>query len=247
MWMNPGPVYIVSDVHLGAIPVERERAFLRWLAHARAAASEVIVNGDLFEFWFEYRTAIPRGHTRVLGALAALVDAGISVRFMGGNHDWWGGSFLEREIGVTLYREPVTLDVAGKRLFLAHGDGLGNGDLGYRLLKLVLRGRGTRWAFRWLHPDIGARIASRVSATPQRVGATDEDHKRRAAALEAWASEKLRTEPELEVVALGHTHVPRFVEVEPARFYINSGDWLIHQSYAVLLPGEAPRLEFWEK
>lgn len=238
-------VYIVSDLHLGAVPPEREREFVRWLGHAAEAASEVVINGDLFDFWFEYRSAIPRGHTRVLGALAALADRGVPVHFMGGNHDWWGGSFLEDEIGLILYRDPVVLELAGRRTFLGHGDGLGRGDLGYRLLKRALRGRALRWAFRWLHPDVGARIAKRVSMTEGRAGATSDDDKRRAALLEAWAVEKLRSEPDLDLVVLGHTHVPRLLEVEPGRYYVNAGDWVSHRTYVVLTKGEAPRLEAW--
>jgi len=244
--MSEKPVYVVSDVHLGAVPPERERAFLRWLAHAGDAASQVVVNGDLFDFWFEYRSAIPRGHTRVLGALAELVDSGVPIHFMGGNHDWWGGSFLEEEIGLILYRDPVVLDLAGHRTFLAHGDGLGAGDLGYRVLKRVLRGRLTLWGFRWLHPDIGARVAGRVSATEHRAGRTTEDEKQRAAKLEEWALEKLRSEAELDLVILGHTHVPALRKVEGNKHYLNAGDWVTHRSYGVLSPGEAPRLLEWD-
>ena len=245
--MSPKPIYLASDVHLGAVNAERELAFVRWLGHARDAASEVILNGDLFDFWFEYRAAIPRGHTRVLGALATLVDAGVPVRFMGGNHDWWGGSYLEDEIGLTLYRDPVVLELAGFRTFLAHGDGLGRGDLGYRFLRLVLRGRPTRWAFRWLHPYLGALVARRVSFTADRAGQPSEDEKRRARILEGWALEKLASAPDLDLVVLGHTHIPRLLEVGQGRYYVNAGDWVNHRSYLLLREGESPRLEEWTR
>lgn len=244
--MATGPVYLTSDVHLGAIPERRACDFLRWLEHAGARASQIVVNGDLFDFWFEYRHAIPRGHTRVLGALARLVDGGVPVRLMGGNHDWWGGSYLEDEIGVTFHREPVRLELAGHRTFLAHGDGLGKGDLGYRALKQVLRGRAARWAFRWLHPDVGAWIARRVSVTETEMEDPTRDDRARSDALEAWGSALLEGEPALDLVALGHTHVPLLREVEEGRFYLNSGDWIFHRSYAVLEEGSAPRLLEWE-
>jgi UDP-2,3-diacylglucosamine hydrolase len=243
--MSVKPVYIVSDTHLGAVSREREREFLRWLAHAGAAASQLIVNGDLFDFWFEYRSVIPRGHTRVLGALASLVDAGIPVSFIGGNHDWWGGSFLEEEIGLRIHRDPVSLELAGRRAFIGHGDGLGAGDLGYRVLKVVLRGRVTRWAFGWVHPDVGAWVAAHVSVTRDLEGKTTESQKRRAAHLEAWAREKLGSSPELDLIVLGHTHLPQILEVEPNRFYVNAGDWVNHRSYLVLAEGQPPRLEEW--
>lgn len=244
--MSTDPVYLTSDVHLGAVPPEREAAFLAWLEHAGSAASRVVIDGDLFDFWFEYRSAVPRGHTRVLGALARLVDAGVPVVLMGGNHDWWGGSYLRDEIGVEFHREPVTLELAGRKTFLAHGDGLGRGDLGYRLLQLVLRGKLTRGAFRWLHPDLGARIAARVSNTELRGTGPSESERTRSRALREWAREKLRGDPALDLVVLGHTHVPVLEEVDEDRFYLNLGDWLHHRSFAVLEPDAPPRLERWD-
>ena len=243
---SPRPVYIVSDIHLGIGPPERERAFVRWLSEVGGSGSELIINGDLFDFWFEYRSVIPRGHTRTLGALAALVDGGVPVHLMGGNHDWWGGSFLEDEVGVTLHRDPVVLELAGHRTFLGHGDGLGRGDLGYRVLRRVLRGSLTRWGFRWLHPDLGARVAGRVSLTEEHLRNPSRNQKRRAEVLESWAVEKLRAEKDLDLVVLGHTHIPRLVPVDGDRFYVNSGDWLTHATYVELRPGAPPRLEEWK-
>lgn len=239
-----GPIYISGDVHLGAVPAEREASFRRWLDHAAASAAGIVLNGDLFDFWFEYRSVIPRGHTRVLGALAAAVDAGVPVTLMGGNHDWWGGSYFEEELGVTFLRDPTVLELAGRRTLLAHGDGLGRGDVAYRLLRGVLRGRLTRWAFRWLHPDLGARVAKTVSKTADRE--LDADEKRRAAALHAWGVERLRVDPSLELVVIGHSHVPIREEVSPGRWYVNSGDWVTHRTYVTVEPGQPPRMMEWE-
>lgn len=244
--MATGPVYLTSDVHLGAIPERRARDFLRWLAHAGARASEIVVNGDLFDFWFEYGSVVPRGHTRVLGALARIVDAGIRVDLMGGNHDWWGGSFLTDEVGVSFHRDPVILELAGLRVLLAHGDGLGPGDVGYQLLRFVLRGRLTRWAFRWLHPDLGAAAARWVSHTEERGDGPTRLERDRAETLRTWAHRTLEEDPSLECVVLGHTHIPALDELEGGRFYVNTGDWIYHRSYAVLAPDESPRVERWE-
>jgi UDP-2,3-diacylglucosamine hydrolase len=240
--MSNGPVYVVSDLHLGAVSRETETAFCAWLEEAREKASRVVINGDLFDFWFEYGSVIPRGHTRVLGALARLVDSGTRVDFMGGNHDWWGGSYLEDEIGLVVHREPVVMELAGRRVLVAHGDGLGEGDLGYRMLKGVLRGRFTRWLFRWLHPDVGAGIARRVSRTEGRGTELNARELARAQFLKDWAVQRLEAEPSLDAVILGHCHLPEIVEAYPGRYYVNAGDWVRHRSWVILTEGEAPRL-----
>lgn len=244
--MSSKPLFVASDMHLGAVPEAAERGFIRWLEYAGSNAGEVIINGDLFDFWFEYRTGIPKGHTRVLGALSDLVDAGIPVTHMGGNHDWWTGPYLRDEIGLTLYHDPVELELAGLRTLLAHGDGLGNGDLGYRALRLLLRSRPTVWAFRLLHPDLGAALAHFVSRTDDRIAGPSDSELGRSSALEKWAVEALRQRPELDLVILGHTHIPMLMEVEPGRYYVNAGDWVHHWSYLVLQEGQPPRLDIWE-
>ena len=243
--MPQAPVYIVSDIHLGAVPKDTETDFCSWLRHAGEAASRVFINGDLFDFWFEYRSVIPRGHTRVLGALAALVDAGVPVELMGGNHDWWGGTYLREEIGITFHTEPLTAELAGKRALVAHGDGLGAGDVSYRALRLVLRGRPTRWAFRWLHPDVGAWIASHVSRTELRVGEPDSGELARGRFLREWAVAALERDPELDLVLLGHSHLPEMVEPDEGRYYVNGGDWVRHRTFVVLEENAPPRLEDW--
>jgi UDP-2,3-diacylglucosamine hydrolase len=245
--MAKKPIFLTSDVHLGVVPRETEASFIRWLEHASDRASEVVINGDLFDFWFEYRSAIPRGHTRVLGALAAVVDSGVHVTLMGGNHDWWGGDYLTEEVGVRFLRDPTVLDLAGLRTLLAHGDGVGAGDLGYRILKLILRGRLTIWAFGWLHPDLGAWLARRVSQTEYRIGGPTDHEKTRARELEKWARQHLVENRSLDLVVLAHTHVPALEEVEPRRWYANAGDWLNHRTYLVLQEGGAPKMEIWEE
>jgi len=243
--MQGPPIYLTSDVHLGVVPPETEQAFLAWLEHCGAEASRVILNGDLFDFWFEYRSVIPRGYSRVLGALSSLVDSGVPVLLMGGNHDWWGGDFLTTEIGVDFLKEPTVLDLQGTKTLLAHGDGLGSGDLGYRLLRFVLRGSLTRSAFRWIHPDLGAWMARRVSKTETRPGRHPEKLEARSRFLEQWAVDQLTASPEIDLVVLGHTHAPCLKEVFPGRHYLNAGDWLENKSYAVLSAGTAPRLLEW--
>ncbi|MEX2048989.1 MAG: UDP-2,3-diacylglucosamine diphosphatase [Gemmatimonadota bacterium] len=240
------PVLVASDAHLGGAPPEQERAFLAWLERAGEVASWIILNGDLFDFWFEYRAGPTRGHEDVLGALRSIVDAGVPVTLMGGNHDWWGGTHLREEVGVEFLQDPVVRDIAGRRTLLAHGDGLGRGDVGYRVLKRVLRGRATRLAFGALTPSVGDALASRVSRTGRKWDEWGEHQEARSRALARWAEARLGAEPELEMVILGHTHCPLLVGAGPGRWYLNTGDWVRHRSYARLEPGRDPALLDWD-
>lgn len=243
--MSDRPAFLVSDIHLGAVPEETERSFLRWLEMVGDTGSQLIINGDLFDFWFEYRRVIPGDHVRTLAALANLVDRGIPVTLMGGNHDWWGGEFFQNRLGVSFHPEPVRMPVLGQEVYVAHGDGLGAGDLGYRILRGLLRSRVTRWGFRWIHPDVGARLADWVSETEARANDPEARDYERARFLEEWARDLLRKDSSLHHVALGHTHLPKLLEVDPGRFYINSGDWVSHRTYVRFDPGEAPELLDW--
>ena len=172
-------VYVASDVHFGAAPPEHQSAFLDWLTHATEHASSILVNGDLFDFWFEYRTGITRGHDSLLTALREVIDSGTPITLMGGNHDWWGGRYLTDEIGLEFLAAPVTRVLAGHEVHVAHGDGLGAGDLAYRALKHVLRSRLTRFSYGLLPVSVGDRIAREVEAVALLVGQTGQRRERR--------------------------------------------------------------------
>jgi UDP-2,3-diacylglucosamine hydrolase len=238
------PDYIVSDVHLGAVPRETERRFVSFLEHAASAAAQLLIAGDLFDFWFEYGTVIPGKHFRVLGALAALVDAGVPVTFAGGNHDAWGGRFLREEVGVAFQMGPFRMTLGGRSALIAHGDGLGRGDLKYRFLKSFLRNRVTVLGFRAIHPEIGLRIARAVSTTEAKAE-NDPGVRGRAKFLEDWAGDRLAEDPSLSFVVCGHAHLPQVREVSSGRFYLNAGDWITHDTYIVVPPGGVPALERW--
>ena len=241
------PVLLASDVHFGAAPPAHQRAFLDWLDHAAVAASAIIINGDLFDFWFEYRWGVTRGQEEMVAKLREIVNAGVPMTLVGGNHDWWGGRYLTDEIGVEFLRKPVLRSIAGRTAFLAHGDGLGKGDHGYSLMKGVLRSPLTRFAFGLLPIDVGDRIAGGVSNTKDRWDQWGSAQQVRSAALEDWALRKLASERELDLVLLGHTHLPLLREPEPGRWYVNSGDWVFHQSYVILEEGRPPRLADWRE
>ncbi|MEX2584140.1 MAG: UDP-2,3-diacylglucosamine diphosphatase [Gemmatimonadota bacterium] len=239
-------MYVVSDIHLGAVPAETERAFRSFLEAVVSEASELLINGDLFDFWFEYRTVIQSRHYRVLAALADLVDAGVRIRFMGGNHDAWGGAFLRDEIGIELLPERVEVDLAGRRALVVHGDGVGEGDLGYRALKHFIRNPVIVRAFRLLHPDWASGLASFVSTTKGKVGNAGGTSSLGAELLERWAGEELERSPDLDLVLAGHTHTPKIEEITPGRYYVNTGDWINHYTYLVLNRGESPELRIWK-
>ncbi|MDE0897976.1 MAG: UDP-2,3-diacylglucosamine diphosphatase [Longimicrobiales bacterium] len=241
------PVLLASDIHSGAAPPAHQRAFLDWLDYAAVEASAIVINGDLFDFWFEYRTGTTGGHGDLLSKLKEIVDAGVPLTLVGGNHDWWGGRYLTEEIGVEFLHEPSRRSIAGHRTFLTHGDGLGAGDIRYRVLKSVLRARATRLAFGMLPVTVGDRIASGVSKTEDRWDQWGGRQELRSAALEAWAVDLFSREPELGLILLGHTHLPLVREVAPGRWYVNSGDWVFHQSYVTLQEGAAPLLLDWRE
>lgn len=251
--MSAKAVFVISDLHLGAVPLETEVAFLRWLAYVKEAGSLLIINGDLFDFWFEYGRVVPAEHVRVLAALADLAESGIPVLFLGGNHDWWGGDQL-RSLGIDFSPQPVRQQIQGKSVLIAHGDGLGRGDLGYRIIRPVLRSRLTRWLFRWLHPDLGAWLADRVSGTRRHLARKGKTYPQQTARVAArikaqadWARAQLASDTSLDMVILGHSHQPVLTEVAPGRFYLNTGDWVDHRSYATIDEAGYPTLHDWDK
>lgn len=237
------PDYVVSDIHLGAVPDATERAFVSFLDHVGEEAASLVVVGDLFDFWFEYGDVIPGRHFRTLAALAALADAGLPVRMAGGNHDAWGGRFLREHVGVDYRVDPFHMELGGARALIAHGDGLGRGDFKYRALKAVIRSRAAVGAFRALHPELGLRLARAVSTTHEKSD-VDLAAEGRARFLESWATTQLTTDPALRYVVCGHSHLPVLHEHAPGRYYINAGDWISHFTYAVV--GTAgPELRTW--
>jgi len=233
-------VLFFSDAHLTSedSPESRERVerVVSFLEYASSQGDVLIILGDLFDFYFEYKTVLPACHLRVLAALEAVSRAGVSCFYTAGNHDFWLGRLFSRTLGVTVVRDALLLSregEQGKTVLAAHGDGMGSGDRGYKLLKKCLRNRLLIWLFRQVHPDWGqaiARLTSRVS----RKYTAGLQHAR--AAAQAETSEKLLAEnPDLEAVILGHTHLPVDSQLKHGR-YLNSGDWCTHFTYISWTP-----------
>ena len=236
---------MASDSHLGATSAERRAAFLEWLEQAAHVASWIILNGDLFDFWCEYRTGHTGGHDDVLAALARMAGRGVRVTLIAGNHDWWGGSHLERSVGIEYLKGPMLTEIAGRKVLVAHGDRCGKGDFFYRLLAPVLRKGPVPWAFRRLPPRVGDRLARLVSRTVSYGSEPGAAELARARVLRRWALAELNARPELDMVILGHSHVPELVPAGDSRCYVNSGDWIYHQSYIALRVGVEPTLHHW--
>ena len=232
--MSDRPSIIISDLHLGAVSATHEQVFVSFLKQVPDRTPDLIINGDLFDFWFEYASVILRGHFRVLRALADVVDAGVRVRLVGGNHDAWGGSFLTDEVGLELINGPTVTDIGGLRTYLAHGDGLGSGDTAHKVFRRISRHPWAIAAFRMVHPGLAIRFADRASATEHNYAHGDDLSDERADRLSEFAVRLLDDDPSLDLVALGHCHRPELIEVSPGRHYLNTGDWLHHFSYGVV-------------
>lgn len=225
-------VVIVSDAHLG--PSTPPETFLRFLAGVPDLGGHLVVNGDLFDFWFEYGTVIPRRAFPVLSALAALTRAGIRLTVTGGNHDRWGGAFWRDELGAAFHPERARLELAGWRCVVLHGDGMNETHRAARVMHAVTRWPATAAAFRWLHPDLGLRLVDALSGRLARRTRDGAVLDRAAAAQAAWARGFLAREPEVDVLVMGHTHRAVLEPIAPSRWYLNPGAWCEGMGYAML-------------
>jgi UDP-2,3-diacylglucosamine hydrolase len=227
----PAPAYVISDIHLGHASAEVERALLQFLRALPGKASSLMINGDLFEFWFEWKRVVPRSGVRALAALMDLRDAGLPVTMIAGNHDCWGGEVLH-EAGVTFVEGPWTGTLGGWHARVEHGDGLrGREDRGYRALRRVLRNRLAIRAFRMLHPDLATRLAMGSSHASRTYQPRDEGR-----GLREVARRTLAGDVGLELVIYGHSHVAALERMPSGNVYANAGSWLDAPTYLAITP-----------
>ncbi|HWJ22550.1 MAG TPA: UDP-2,3-diacylglucosamine diphosphatase [Gemmatimonadaceae bacterium] len=230
--MLPSPCYVISDLHLGVAPPEVERDCLRFLHSLAGRAASLVVNGDLFDFWFEWRTVIPRRGFRAVAALADLREAGVEVLWVAGNHDCWGGEVLTQDVGLDYHVGAWDGTIAGWRTRIEHGDGLRPvEDKRYRALRRVLRHPASIRAFRLLHPDLGSRLASGSSHASRTTRPRDG-----GAGLRRIALDELASEPALDLVLYGHSHVPALERGPTGGVYANAGSWLDSPTFLRLTP-----------
>ncbi len=231
-------IYFASDQHFGVPDLKqsriREEKFIRWLDIIKKDAQVLFLMGDLFDFWHEWKYVVPKGYIRVLGKIAELKDSGIEIYFFVGNHDLWMKNYFEEELGIPVYFEKKYYEINDKKFLLAHGDGLGPGDKGYKRMKKVFTNPLAQWAFRWLHPDIAIRIANYMSQKNKLISG-DEDKAFLGEDKEfliLYSKEKLKTE-KINYFVFGHRHLPMVLDLNDYSKYVNLGDWIIYFTYGV--------------
>lgn len=229
--MLDAPCYVISDVHLGHASADTERSLIAFLRALPERAGSLLINGDLFEFWFEWKSVVPRSSVRALAALMDLRDAGIPVTMLAGNHDCWGGDVL-RDAGVNFQFGPWTGSLAGWRAKVEHGDGLRDReDRGYRALRYVLRNRLAIRAFGALHPDLASRLAMGSSHASRSYQPRDA-----GSGLRRVAEQTLAADLSLELLIYGHSHVAALERMASGNVYANAGSWLDAPTYLAITP-----------
>ncbi len=241
-------IYFASDLHLG-IPSyqeskEREILFVKWLDKVKKDTDAIFLLGDLFDFWFEYKTVVPKGFTRFFGKLTEIVDSGIPIYFFTGNHDLWIRNYFEEELGFTVFKEPQTFQINGKKFFIGHGDGLGSFDKKYKITKQVFINPFCKWLFRQLHPDFSTGIARWFSNRSKKNNKNPENKFLGADGewLALYAKEMLKTE-HYDYFIFGHRHLPIEISLGNNSTYFNTGEWITQFSYLVL-DGEKVNLHY---
>ena len=246
-------IYFLSDAHLGSLAIPhgrmQERRLVRFLDEIKPTAEAIYLLGDMFDFWYEYRHAVPKGYTRFLGKLSELTDSGVEVHYFTGNHDIWAYDYLEKECGVIIHRKPLTLDLYGKTFFLAHGDGMGDPNKSFKIIRYIFHNKICQKLFTWLHPDFGiafglqwakhSRIKHDLNGEPAYMG-EDKEH------LVLFAKQYVATHPDIDYFIFGHRHIELDLVLPSNSRVVILGDWITQFTYAVF-DGERLFVENYEE
>ena len=221
-------VYFASDNHLGAPTrtdsLPREKKFVAWLDSIKDDAGAIFLMGDLFDFWFEYKTVVPKGFTRTLGKLAELSDMGIPITYFVGNHDLWMNGYFEEELNIPVYHKPKQFLINDTSFFIGHGDGLGPHDKGFKRMKKVFTNPVAKWFFKWLHPDLGVRLGQHLSVN-NKIISGEADAKFLGEDKEwliLYAKRKLEQQ-HYDHFIFGHRHLPMEIQLNEKSKYTNLG------------------------
>lgn len=244
-------IYFASDFHLGApdaaTSLQREKLLVEWLDEIKIDAQELFLVGDVFDFWFEYKTAVPKGFVRLLGKLAEISDAGIPIHYFTGNHDMWVFDYLPKEIGLTIYRGNLEREFNGKKFLIGHGDGLGPGDRGYKFIKKVFANPVCQWLFARLHPNFGIRLANFWSGKSRmHTGSSDEKFLGNDKEWLVIYCKEILQKQSFDYFIFGHRHLPLDIQLTVNSRYINLGEWMNYRSFAVF-DGEKMELKYFRK
>ena len=250
--LEPGKkVFFASDFHLGvpdaASSLAREKKIVRWLDSIKTEAQAIFLLGDIFDFWFEYRHAIPKGFIRIQGKLAELTDSGIPVYFFTGNHDMWMFDYFTHELNIPVLRKPVSITIGNQKFHIGHGDGLGPKDHTYKVLKKVFANPVSQWLFARVHPNAGIGLANFWSRR-SRISNTKADeifHGEDREWLVTYCKETEAQEHH-DYYVFGHRHLPLDIKIGEKSRYLNLGEWVNYCTYAVY-DGNDLKLEYFEK
>ncbi len=234
--MTSRKTYFISDIHLG-LPnrkksLQREKLLVEWLDTIKNDAETVYFVGDIFDFWWEYKSVVPRGYVRFLGKIAELSDAGINIVFFTGNHDIWMKDYLSNELGITILHQELKTNIGGKKFYIAHGDGLGPGDRNYKFLKKIFTNKFLQWCFTRLHPNFAFYIAEqwshgrRKKEKQYKFYGTDKE-------LLILHSKNVLEKEHFDYFIFGHRHFPFILDIGQKSKHINLGDWLVHFTFGM--------------
>lgn len=243
-------IYFASDFHLGVPNYEdslkREKKVIKWLNSIKDQAKTIFLVGDVWDFWFEYKTAVPKGSVRLLGKLAELTDSGIEIHFFTGNHDMWTFGYLEKELNIKVHRNPVEFEFYGKKYLVGHGDGLGPGDLKYKMLKKLFASKFCQWLLSRVHPNLALGVGNYFSGRSRLANHTSD---KVFLEEEEWLYQYCLKKVEalkVDYFIFGHRHLPLKMNIKNQSIYFNLGEWINYYSYLEIIPDQEPQLKFFE-
>ena len=231
-------IFFASDFHVGApdekSSKEREKKIIKWLNEIQDDAAAIFLVGDIFDFWFEYEHVIPKGFIRFMGKIAELREKHIPIFFFTGNHDLWMKDYFTKELGIPVFHHPIEVTVEKSKFLIGHGDGLGPGDKSYKVLKKIFTNPFCQWAFKWLHPDIGMRIANKWSSNSRITNVVKNENEFKGDDEWLWSyCKQVEQSKHFDYYVFGHRHLPLDLPVGKKSRYYNLGEWVTHYTYGV--------------